>query len=79
MSTPVLGIDGQEVYPYEIDFIICKDVDGNETADFINADEYVICLNDDGLDRLERGELNDFRDELDPTTLELILEFIQPT
>lgn len=79
MDTPTLIIDGQEVYPYEIDFIICRDANGNETEDYINADEYIICLNDDGLNRLEVGELNDFREELDPTTYELILEFIQPT
>lgn len=76
---PTLNLDEYEVYGYEIDFILCYDADGKETEDFINADQYAVNLTDEGLDRLEIAEIYVYREELDATTYELLLEFIQPT
>lgn len=75
----MITVDDITLEPYEIDYIVAEDDKDNETKDFINAPWYRIHLNDDGFDRLGQWEVLADRDELDGSSLELILEFIQPT
>lgn len=75
----MIAIENITLEPWEIDYIDPEDDDDNVIQDFINAPWYRIHLNDDGFDRLGTWEVLADREELDGSSLELILEVIQPT